>query len=172
MINQTRRAETKSDLREFAQSIWGDNFASELGGDGVQDNGNDAIMSFAVYPKSGNYFVSGHPGRWTVFNATTRKKVSSWTLVEEALIDADERNSTAKTTTADKSDPERVIGTVQHHSGSQMDITPGTFVYKGFGAGTLHVSEDRSESCTKMQAYDICDEEGLEFRRIDPLSGY
>ena len=68
-------------------------------------------------------------------------------------------------------DPE-VICTIKHHTGREMIVTPGTYTYSGFGMGYLYVSDERKEWCTANEARIICEEEGLEFRKIDPLSGY
>lgn len=53
-----------------------------------------------------------------------------------------------------------------------IDITPGTFVYHGFGMGFLYLSRHRSVWCSGTQARCLCDRLDMEFRYVDSFSGY
>jgi hypothetical protein len=54
----------------------------------------------------------------------------------------------------------------------EIDTTPGTFVYEGFGTGTLYLKDGETKSTHRQEARELCKEHGLEFRYTDSFDYY
>lgn len=72
----------------------------------------------------------------------------------------------------EKREDEKPITTVTHHSGREMPVYPGDYVYSGFGQGTLYLGDGEEVSCSKSEAKQKVEDTEYDYRFLDPLSGY